>query len=81
MGRPMNLILKVFHKANFLPNSIVTRSWHYGNASGNTVPEKDFKKLNALCIKKKAVNAKVRFGNTIGSWKSEEGNGHKDECA
>ncbi len=37
----------------------MTRSWQYHGNSAAIVPEKDFKKLNALCVKKKAVKPKV----------------------
>ena len=59
MERQQYLILKVFHKVHF-EQDIVTRSWKYSQNSNDTMPEKDFKRVNALCVKKKAVKGKVK---------------------
>ncbi len=37
----------------------VTRSWKFHDHSKDVMPEKDFKKLNALCVKKGVVKPKA----------------------
>jgi len=54
-----NKIWKVCQRVNVALTLIVTRSWDYGRTSKDAYPEKDFKKINVLCIKKGAVTAKV----------------------
>lgn len=66
-------------QSKVLPNSLVTRSWDYGNHSRDAVPEKDFKKLNALCIRRKALNAKVNSRSRIGRRESKERRRTKNE--
>ncbi len=51
--------LKVYF--SFIPLIIsVTRSWKYHDHSYRPAPDKDFKKMNALCVKKKVVRTNVR---------------------
>lgn len=46
-------------EGNLQPTFLVTRSWQFHDHSSDIVPEKNFKKLNAMCVKKKALNPKV----------------------
>lgn len=47
-------------EGSFPISSVVTRSWKMSKNSKDVMPEKDFKRLNAVCVHKKAVKAKVR---------------------
>ena len=80
MGSVKKVIPKVSPKV-IVYLSIVTRSWQYPTQTGDVVPEKDFKKLNAYCVMRGAIHPKVNMHGNLGNERYEQGIEHKIENA